>query len=104
MTTPYYQDDLVTLYHGDCREITEWLAADVLVTDPPYGIAWTRHGISNTASANRRPGRYGESPQRVNPLNDDGIAGDQSTAARDDALALWGQKPASTENQKIPGS
>lgn len=41
--TPYYSDDLVTLYQGDCRDVASALApgsVDLLLTDPPYGMAF----------------------------------------------------------------
>ena len=78
MTEPYYSDDRVTLYHGDCREVTEWLAADVLVTDPPYGRAW-------------KQGRLKAADQCDDSHS--GIANDLDTTARDMALQMWGDRP-----------
>jgi len=64
--TPYYADDLVTIYHGDCRE---WVPeADVIVTDPPYGIAY-------------HSGKDGELPRSLD--------GDLSTLVRDEVLAAF---------------
>lgn len=45
--TPYYSDSLVTLFHGDCREVLPTLAnesIDLCLTDPPYGINLENHG------------------------------------------------------------
>ena len=37
MTQPYYADDLVTLYLGDCREVLPTVGhVDAVVTDPPF--------------------------------------------------------------------
>lgn len=43
--TPYYQDDLVTIYHGDCREVLSDLDAfDMVFTSPPYNLGVTTGG------------------------------------------------------------
>lgn len=36
MPEPYYSDESVTLYHGDAREVLSGIAADAVVSDPPY--------------------------------------------------------------------
>lgn len=80
----YYQDEHVTLYHGDCTEITEWLTADVLVTDPPYGVNHSTHG--KNAPIVKGEARTGRSAKRVLTI--------EHTMVRDTAIALWAPRPA----------
>lgn len=78
---PYYKDDWVTLYHGDCLELADvWTGADVLVTDPPYGMDYQGFG-----------GRKGEPRRNEGRLT---VAGDRTALARDSALSAWGNRPA----------
>lgn len=70
---PYYEDGAVTIYHADWRDVRP--EADVLVTDPPFGIAYDTSRARVVGSARS-------------------IAGDLDTTERDDLLAWWGSKPA----------
>lgn len=70
----YYQDEHVTLYHGDClTEHREWLGADVLVTDPPYGMAYESN--RNRNKKNVKVGRP--------------VAGDNDPSLRDGVVSAW---------------
>jgi DNA modification methylase len=35
---PYYEQDGIVIYHGDCRDVLPHIHGDIVVTDPPYGI------------------------------------------------------------------
>ncbi len=83
---PYYQDELVTLYHGNCLEIDAWLESDVMVTDPPYGVKLEQRGTYNKNDPSK--GKHGHAG-RTNV-----IASDKDTAVRDTSLTMWGNKPA----------
>jgi site-specific DNA-methyltransferase (adenine-specific) len=81
----YYQDEAVTLYHGDCLEVTEWLDADVLVTDPPYGIGY----VTGWQSMDLRVRGEVQTSNRS-----DRVLTPEHTRPRDSALAAWGARPA----------
>jgi site-specific DNA-methyltransferase (adenine-specific) len=85
VTQPYYTDDQVTLYHGDCLDIDAWLDADVLVTDPPYGMAWESGHMYDRPAVAKQVKQYGLRQS---------VAGDNDIAVRDDVLEAWGDKPA----------
>lgn len=39
MIKPYYEQDGVTIYHGDCREVLPQIGpVELVLTDPPYGL------------------------------------------------------------------
>lgn len=86
MLKPYYQDEWVTIYHGDCREILPQLPkVDLVLTDPPYGINYNPHWL------NERNIQAGKAPVKVDRLltGDDGSL-DLSFLFEYDKRLIWG--------------
>lgn len=78
---PYFDDGQVAIYHGDCRDVLPLITADVLVTDPPYGMDLGKHG-----GAKDKRGR--ELKRQAYASYDDTAANYQSVVAVAIRLAL----------------
>jgi hypothetical protein len=67
--SPYYADDKVTLYAGDCLDVLVELpdaSVDAVVTDPPYGLEFMGKDWDDFSGDNRQPFR-GEIQTPDNP-------------------------------------
>jgi hypothetical protein len=85
MTTPYYQDEFVTLYNCAWQEIAGLaLGADLILADPPYGIRL------DTAHAARRPngGRWSNNDHA--PIAGDNAPFDPMPFLWHRNVVLWG--------------
>lgn len=70
----YYEDEQVSLYHGDCLiEHLEWQQGNVMVSDPPYGVDYQSGAYRDKLAAS--------------------ILNDKDTSVRDSALDAWGERP-----------
>jgi len=38
VVSPYYSDDYVTIYHGDCQDVIKDSGKAAAISDPPYGV------------------------------------------------------------------
>ena len=68
--SPYYEEESITIFHGDCRKIVPHLIKfDLLLTDPPYGMdIGKKDGLGRDGSAQVKD--YGEIGWDKEPVED----------------------------------
>lgn len=72
--TPYYDEDGITIYHGDCMEIAPTLSCGAVVSDVPYGINYN----TDSRRFSRRSSPYWENIDSSQCANSPRVAGDTS--------------------------
>lgn len=71
---PYFQDESCTIYHGDCRELLPLIEpVDLVLTDPPYGIALDTDSRRFSGGTKGHIGKHGN---RVGSADGRPITGD----------------------------
>lgn len=98
MTAPYYSDESVTLYHGDCHEIAPRLGREfAVVTDPPYGMAWNTDSTRFTGGEERH--KRGMGRDDWGEVHGDAQPFDPSPWLEYPRVVLWGSNHFA---QKLP--
>ena len=71
---PYYEDESVVIYNADCRDVLPQLnKVDLVLTDPPYGIAYASGRVAETTTAQWMKSE---------------IVGDSDASMRDEVLSM----------------
>lgn len=74
MSTPYYQDDHVTIYHGDCLDVlAEVGPVDAVVMDPPYASGSRLEAAKSSSGAMLRAGRFADRPIELDQMTTTGF-------------------------------
>ena len=88
---PYYEQDGIAIYHGDCRTILPHVEAGLLLTDPPYGIGADKSQMSRSG---RRDGNAAVASTYYGASDWDGSAPDPElmalAIARSQFSIIWG--------------
>ena len=66
---PYYEDESVQIYHGDCRELLPLMPkVDLVLTDPPYGIGLVQKSWAAENNGKQASVVYEDEPEYIRGL------------------------------------
>lgn len=88
---PYYSEDGITIYHGDCREVLPELSCKFILADPPYGISLNTRTLSTQRGRPANKGFRGDDfVKDFSPIFGDDSKFDPNFLLPYQFVILWG--------------